>query len=76
MNALPVGQRRGAIDRRAHERMRKPDLIGEFDQANRLRRRGRVDAQPDELRRADQESRVTHWLGRGQEQEALGLVGH
>ena len=76
VNRLPVGQRRGAIDRRAHERMMKPDLRGEFDQANRLRRRGRFDAQPDQLRRAHQQRRVTRWLGRGEKQEPLGLVGH
>ena len=54
----------------------KPDLLGEFDQADRLRRRGRFDAQPDQLRRTDQEGGVTRWLRRGEEQEALRLVGH
>ena len=43
---LPVGQRRSAIDRRAHERVLKPDMRSELDQADRLRRRGRFDPSP------------------------------
>ena len=50
MDRLPVGQRRGTIDRRAHQRVMKPDLRSELDQADRLSRRGRFDAQPDQLR--------------------------
>ena len=54
----------------------KPDLCGEFDQADRLRRHCRFDAQPDQLRCAHQQRRVARRLGRGEEQEPLSLVGH
>ena len=67
VDRLPVGERRGAIDRRAHERMKEPDLRGELDQAGRLGRRSRFDAQPDQLRRPHQERRVARRLGRGDE---------
>ena len=65
VDRLPVGERRGAIDRRAHERMKEPDLRGELDQADRLGRRSRFDAKPDQLRRPQQERRVARRLGRG-----------
>ena len=76
VDGLPVGERSGAIDRRAHERVLKPNLRGEFDQADRLRWHGRFDAQPDQLRCRMSERRIAHRLGRGEEQEPLGLVGH
>ena len=76
VDGLPVDERRRAIDRRAHERVLKPDLLRDFDQTDRLRRRGRVDAQPDQLRGADQQRGVARRLGRGEEQEPLRPVWH
>src|SRR3984885_13571972 len=54
----------------------KPDLRGEFDQPDRLRWAGGVDAQSDQLRCAYQQRPVTSRLCCGEEQEPLGLVGH
>ena len=74
VHRLPIRERRGPIDRRASQGVTKQHSGAELEQAVRLRRGRRFDAQAQPLPRPDQQHGIASWLGCGEQQKALRLA--
>ena len=75
VHPLPAAERRGPVDRRAHERMAEPDARPDLQQLRGLGGRERAGLDVEPPARAQDQRRVTQGLGGRQQHQSLRRLG-